>query len=82
VPGLPPQLFLAMAWFADSEWEQMRSGSNCPMCVDSCLPTNPYSDLVAELSVSYVRLQLGTEMLVGRLPGECSNLQAPAPKVR
>jgi hypothetical protein len=52
------------------------------MCVDWRLPTNPYSDLVAELSVSYVRLQLGTEMLVGRLPGECSNLQAPAPKVR
>jgi diadenosine tetraphosphate (Ap4A) HIT family hydrolase len=45
-----------MAWFADGEWEQMCSGATCPLCADAYLPTNPHSDLVAELSMSYVRL--------------------------
>lgn len=45
-----------MAWSAPGEWERMRAGSNCPMCADAHLPTNPHSALVAELSVSYARL--------------------------
>jgi diadenosine tetraphosphate (Ap4A) HIT family hydrolase len=34
----------------------MTAGIDCPMCADIHLPTNPYSDLIAELPGSYARL--------------------------
>ena len=34
----------------------MRSGLDCPMCADIHLPTNEFSDLIAELPGSYARL--------------------------
>jgi diadenosine tetraphosphate (Ap4A) HIT family hydrolase len=34
----------------------MIAGTDCPMCEDAHLPTNPGSDLIAELEWSYARL--------------------------
>lgn len=45
-----------MAWWPKDTWERMKRGEQCGMCSDAHLPTNPFSDLIAETSWSYVRL--------------------------
>jgi diadenosine tetraphosphate (Ap4A) HIT family hydrolase len=37
-------------------WQQMKSGDDCPMCKDMHLPENPHSFFVSELPHSFVRL--------------------------
>ena len=45
-----------MAWWPEDKWEQMKSGEECGMCSDAHLPSNRFSDLIAETPWSYVRL--------------------------
>jgi diadenosine tetraphosphate (Ap4A) HIT family hydrolase len=45
-----------MAWWPRDKWVEMRSGTDCPMCADAHLPSNPASDLITKLSTSYARL--------------------------
>lgn len=44
----------------------MFTGEDCSMCSDGGLPTNPFSDLIAETPSSYVRLCVNQSQ-----PGYC-----------
>ena len=48
------------------EWQRMLNGEDCSMCRDGGLPTNPFSDLIAETPSSYVRLCVNQSQ-----PGYC-----------
>ena len=44
-------------WMPRERWEGLVRGDGCPLCdPDVGEPENPFSFLVAELSVSYLRL--------------------------
>lgn len=45
-----------MTWWPEEKWDRMKRGEKCGMCADAHLPTNPFSDLIAETPWSYVRL--------------------------
>jgi diadenosine tetraphosphate (Ap4A) HIT family hydrolase len=45
-----------MAWTDPAAWSRLLEGAECGMCADAHLETNQFSQLVAELRQSYVRL--------------------------
>lgn len=45
-----------MTWWDEQTWANMVAGENCGMCQNVALESNPFSDLVAVLDHSYVRL--------------------------
>lgn len=47
---------LGMTWWPEDEWDRMKRGEGCGMCSDAHLPTNRFSDLIADTLWSYVRL--------------------------
>jgi diadenosine tetraphosphate (Ap4A) HIT family hydrolase len=55
-----------VAWWPADEWQRMLIGEDCSMCRDGGLPTNPFSDLIAETRLSYVRLCVNQSQ-----PGYC-----------
>jgi diadenosine tetraphosphate (Ap4A) HIT family hydrolase len=55
-----------MGWWTESEWAAMRTGRDCPMCVDAHLPDNPHSTLITTTRTSFVRLAINQSK-----PGYC-----------
>ena len=51
-----------MNWKTPEEWARLKSGQNCPMCLESGMEENPYSYKIIELNRSIVRLNKNQHM--------------------